>query len=75
MTEDGKKIVFTQIAGLIARRIVCWIKPGDHVNKGQRIGLIRFGSRVDVFLPEGVEVSVKQGEKVKGGLTTLGYLK
>jgi phosphatidylserine decarboxylase len=75
LTEGGEKIAFTQIAGLIARRIVCRIKTGDHVDTGQRIGLIRFGSRVDVFLPARSDIKVTPGEKVKAGLTTLGYLK
>jgi len=73
--ENGKKIVFTQIAGLIARRIVCWIKVQDYVKVGQRVGLIRFGSRLDVFIPAGSEVVVKAGQKVKAGITTIGYLK
>lgn len=74
-TEDNKKIVFTQIAGLIARRIVCWIKVGDYVNVGQRIGLIRFGSRLDVFIPAASDTAVKAGQKVKAGVTAIGLLK
>ena len=74
-TENGKKIVVTQIAGLIARRIVCWINVGDHVRIGKRFGLIRFGSRVEVFMPAGSEVTIKSGQKVKAGETTIGYLK
>ena len=50
---DGTKVAFTQIAGLVARRIVPWVKAGDRVVAGQRVGLIRFGSRVDVYLPAG----------------------
>ncbi|MFC1840762.1 phosphatidylserine decarboxylase family protein, partial [Thermodesulfobacteriota bacterium] len=69
-TEDNKKIVFTQIAGLIARRIVCWIKVNDYVKVGQRVGLIRFGSRLDVFIPAGSDTAVKSGQKVKAGVTT-----
>jgi phosphatidylserine decarboxylase len=65
----------TQIAGLIARRIVCWKKPGDKVGKGERFGLIRFGSRVDLDLPLDVEVLVKIGEKVHGGSTVIGRLR
>ena len=65
---DGDfKVEVIQIAGLIARRIVCWINKGDRVEKGQRFGLIRFGSRVDLFLPEGCRVVVKPGQKVAGG--------
>jgi phosphatidylserine decarboxylase len=74
LTKGGKKIAFTQIAGLIARRIVCWINRGDHVKTGQRIGLIRFGSRVDLFLPAGSNIKVIPGEKVKAGETTIGYI-
>jgi phosphatidylserine decarboxylase len=61
-----------QIAGMIARRIVCWIKPGDAVAIGQKYGMIRFGSRVEILLPENVEVAVHQGQKVYGGHTLLG---
>jgi phosphatidylserine decarboxylase len=66
------KIVFKQIAGLIARRIVFWKKPGDQVELGERIGLIKFGSRVDVILPPQVNVIVKKGDRVKGGLSIIG---
>src|SRR5258708_31417746 len=55
---NGTRVAFTQIAGLVARRIVPWIKPGDRVVAGQRIGLIRFGSRVDVYLPPGTSSHV-----------------
>jgi len=65
-TASGE-IVFKQIAGLIARRVVCWMKPGDVVQRGQRIGLVRFGSRVDLWVPRGSEVVVKLGDNVKGG--------
>jgi phosphatidylserine decarboxylase len=73
-TGDGRLISAVQIAGLIARRIVCWVKPGYVVQKGERIGLIRFGSRVDVYLPEDSTVKVKIGDKVKAGETHLGYI-
>ena len=66
------KIKLSQIAGLLARRIVCWKKAGDHVQKGERIGLIKFGSRVDLFLPEIVIPSVKLGDRVRGGSTIMG---
>lgn len=72
---SGKRIMFVQIAGLIARRIVCYLKPGDTVEKGKRMGLIRFGSRVDVYLPSGSALNVKIGDKVVAGETILGYLK
>ena len=68
---DGAAIGFTQIAGLVARRIVPFVKPGDILAAGQRIGLIRFGSRVDVYLPEGTEPSVLMGQKVIAGETVL----
>ena len=68
---DGLKIGFTQIAGLIARRIVPFVKPGDTVGVGQRIGLIRFGSRVDVYLPAGTDPRVLLGQKVVAGETVL----
>lgn len=73
-TEDGRIIWTVQIAGLIARRIVCWVKPGDNIRKGERFGLIRFGSRVDVYLPEDSKISIKLKDKVKAGQTILGYL-
>lgn len=73
-TETGEKIVFVQIAGLIARRIVCWLKPGDSMIRGQRIGLIRFGSRLDVYVPPESAVDVKVGRKVQAGRSILGYL-
>lgn len=73
-TEDGRFIGAVQIAGLIARRIVCWVSPGMHVKKGERFGLICFGSRVDVYLPEDSKISVKLKDKVKAGQTTLGFL-
>ena len=73
-TGDGRKIVFVQIAGLIARRIVCWIKEGDEVGAGQRFGLIRFGSRLDIYLPKDSRIIVQTRLKVKAGETILGYL-
>lgn len=68
---DGLMIGFTQIAGLVARRIVPFVKPGDTVAKGQRVGLIRFGSRVDVYLPAGTSPKVLLGQKVIAGETIL----
>jgi phosphatidylserine decarboxylase len=76
MVSQGElKIVFTQIAGLIARRIVCWKKVGDPVGKGELVGLIRFGSRVDVLFPAGTEATVKKGMKVRGGSSEIGVIK
>jgi phosphatidylserine decarboxylase len=68
---DGVKVLCVQIAGLIARRIVSWVVPGEQVEKGERFGLIRFGSRMDVYLPETSHVRVKIGDKVKGGSSIL----
>jgi phosphatidylserine decarboxylase len=73
-TNDGRLIWTVQIAGLIARRIVWWISPGMYIKKGERFGLICFGSRVDVYLPEDSKISVKLKDNVKAGQTTLGYL-
>jgi len=69
-TEAGS-LVFKQIAGLIARRVVSWKKPGATVARGERIGLVRFGSRVDVWLPKEAQLMVKVGDNVKGGSSTL----
>lgn len=68
---DGLKIGFTQIAGLVARRIVPFVKPGDMLAKGQRVGLIRFGSRVDVYLPAGTDPAVMIGQTVIAGETVI----
>ena len=65
--SDGVKVLCVQIAGLIARRIVSWVEPGEQVGKGERFGLIRFGSRMDLYLPETSRVQVKIGDRVKGG--------
>ena len=69
--QDGVSIGFTQIAGLIARRIVPFVKPGDTLAAGARVGLIRFGSRVDVYLPAGTDSKVLVGQKVIAGETIL----
>jgi phosphatidylserine decarboxylase len=68
---DGLRVGFTQIAGLVARRIVPWVKPGDHVVAGQRVGLIRFGSRVDVYLPAGTSSKVLLGQRTIAGETVI----
>ena len=76
MVSDGRiNIVFTQIAGIVARRIVFWKKEGDTVNRGELVGLIRFGSRVDVLFPAGTEATVSLGDRVKGGSTRIGFIK
>ena len=72
--EDGVKIGFTQIAGLVARRIMSFVKEGDRVEAGERIGLIRFGSRVDVYLPAGTGSQVLLGQRTIAGETVLGEL-
>ena len=73
---NGKhKILVKQIAGLIARRIICYAKPGDTLTTGERYGLIRFGSRVDIFLPKDAEVKVKVGDRVKGARDIIGVVK
>jgi len=71
---DGMRIGFTQIAGLVARRIVPFVKPGDILAAGQRVGLIRFGSRVDVYLPEGTAPRVLLGQRSIAGETVIGEL-
>jgi phosphatidylserine decarboxylase len=73
-SNDGVRIAFTQIAGLVARRIVPWIKSGDFVAAGQRVGLIRFGSRVDVFLPKGTAPRVLLGQRTIAGETIIAEL-
>ena len=72
-TPDGEHIVFVQIAGLIARRIDCWVKPGDLVQRGERFGMIRFGSRLDVFVPIDSRLEVSKGQRVKAGESILCY--
>ncbi len=74
-TPWGKKVIVVQIAGLIARRIVCWAKSNDKMRTGERFGLIRFGSRVDLMIPAGMALRVSKGDKVVGGETILGELR
>lgn len=73
-TESGAKVLCVQVAGLIARRIVCWVSEGARVQRGERFGLIRFGSRMDTFLPMGSKIRVALGDRVKGGETIVGEL-
>ena len=73
-TENGQPLCVVQIAGLIARRIICKVQPGDPVRRGQRFGLICFGSRLDVYLPKTVNLNVAIGDKVLAGTTVLGQL-
>ncbi len=69
--DEGQSWSMVQIAGLIARRIVCWAEVEDELECGQRVGLIKFGSRVDLYLPEGYEVKVRPGDKVYAGQSIL----
>ncbi len=73
-TAPGAKVLCVQVAGLLARRIVCWAMPGETVACGERFGLIRFGSRMDLFLPLSTQVRAAVGDRVKGGVTVLGEL-
>jgi phosphatidylserine decarboxylase len=77
LTIKGEKIevVCKQIAGIVARRIVCWKKPGDSVGLGERFGLIKFSSRTDLIMPASVEVLVQEGTRVKGGLSIVGRIR
>ncbi|HTK37391.1 MAG TPA: phosphatidylserine decarboxylase [Pyrinomonadaceae bacterium] len=76
LTIEGEKmtVVCTQIAGIMARRIVCWNKPGDDLDIGQRFGLIKFGSRTDVLMPDSVNILVGIGDRVVGGETIIARL-
>jgi phosphatidylserine decarboxylase len=73
LATDAGEITFKQIAGLIAHRVVCWKKPGDRVARGERIGLVRFGSRADLWLPRDSELLVKVGDHVAGGSSIVAY--
>ncbi len=72
---SGEEVLVVQIAGFLARRIVCYLKKGERVVRGERYGLIRFGSRLDLYLPTRTEISVKVGERARGGETILGELR
>ncbi|HEX8565641.1 MAG TPA: phosphatidylserine decarboxylase family protein [Pyrinomonadaceae bacterium] len=72
--NERMTIVCKQIAGVLARRIVCWKRAGDRIRLGERFGLIRFGSRTDLILPPEVEIAVKVGDRVRGGVTIIGRL-
>ncbi len=73
-SSRGHRLAFVQVAGLIARRIVCWLEVDDKVRRGQRFGLIRFGSRVDLYIPTQTQLEIAVGQKVRAGETVLGYL-
>ena len=70
---EGERMVFIQIAGLVARRIDCWLQPGNHVKRGDRFGLIRFGSRLDLFVPVDCRPAVREGQRVKAGESIVCY--
>ncbi|MBK6467427.1 MAG: phosphatidylserine decarboxylase [Rhodobacter sp.] len=72
--EDGRKIAVVQIAGLVARRIMCWVQPGQSLATGERFGLIRFGSRLDVYLPEGVQPQVALGQTMVAGESVISLI-
>jgi len=74
-TSNGKNVLFRQIAGAVARRIVLYAKKGDEANAGNEYGFIKFGSRLDIFLPIGTEILVKIGDKTKGGIQKIAELK
>jgi phosphatidylserine decarboxylase len=71
---DSARVTVTQIAGVVARRIVCRVGPGDKLAVGERFGMIRFGSRTDCCMPRGTDVRVRVGDRVRGGVTVLGLL-
>ena len=73
-TKSGRELTFVQVAGLVARRILCYVQPGEKITRGQRYGFIRFGSRVDVYLPTDAVPLVAIGEKVRASETILARL-
>ena len=73
-SPEGHRIMVVQIAGLVARRIACWVRKGEMLDRGQRFGLIRFGSRVDVYLPREARLRVRTGQRVRAGETVLGEM-
>jgi phosphatidylserine decarboxylase len=75
LESGSERVRVTLIAGLIARRIVSWVRPGESLQRGQKIGLIRFGSRVDLFLPASVQLQVKKADRVRGGASIIGRLR
>ena len=74
MEGDGIRLECTQIAGLVARRIVCRVKAGDTLGRGERFGLIRFGSRADLLLPSNVELGIRVGDRIQGGRSVIGRI-
>lgn len=74
IADENMTVVCTQIAGILARRIVCRVKEGDNLTVGERFGLIKFSSRTDLLMPTNIDLTVKIGDKVKGGVTIIGRL-
>lgn len=74
LNANGQKVLLVQITGLVARRLVCWVNPGDKLQRGERFGLIRFGSCTELYLPTNAIIKVKAGDKVKGGETDIAEL-
>ena len=74
-TQNGAQIIVVQIAGLIARRILSFIKTGKYLSAGERFGLIRFGSRVDIYMPKNTKIDIGLGDKVVAGETIIAHLK
>lgn len=72
---ESARVTVTQIAGVLARRVVCRVRPGDKLRAGERFGLIRFGSRTDLFMPKGTDLRCRPGEQVRGGETIMGVLR
>jgi phosphatidylserine decarboxylase len=72
MNDHGQSLVVKQVAGTIARRIVCWVEENEQVSRGQKYGMIKFGSRIDILFPENVELYVEKGQRVYGGETIIG---
>lgn len=73
-TPRDFRYAVVQVAGLVARRIVCWAEKGDALERGSRFGLIRFGSRVDIYLPQQAQIEVRSGQRVRAGETIIGYI-
>jgi phosphatidylserine decarboxylase len=71
-SENGQRVLVVQIAGLLARRIIAFVKPGQHLARGERFGMICFGSRVDIYLPPDSPIQVKVGDRVKAGSSIIG---
>ncbi len=74
-TDAGQRVLCVQVAGYVARRIACWLTEGERVTRGERYGLIRFGSRMDLYLPEETAMRVKTGDRVTGGESLIGVLR